>query len=187
MKLIDALKQVDKSEKNSTTPDFQDFCDELGIQDYSGWNEKFNERVKGYYVQKWLCTDTWVGLIAYYFDGELVAGSFQSARKSDTNYEFVSKELAYKVINFIISIIEQEEPNFNIIDENEEIEDTYSLDFGGQILIKSGFYDDLPCKVVKMVEDKYHLYEQIEVKFEDGSNKVIATNNFKIPLSLHHE
>jgi hypothetical protein len=64
---------------------------------YLGWSEAFNERVKVMPVNTWICTDTLVGVNSYYLDGEFVALSFQSARKSKTEFKWTSIESATKV------------------------------------------------------------------------------------------
>ena len=58
MNIIDAINQVDKSTPHDV--DFEDLCQELGIS----WQEipnDFYDRVKCYYLVKWICTDTWLG------------------------------------------------------------------------------------------------------------------------------
>jgi hypothetical protein len=74
-------------------------------------------------VSKWLCTDTWVGSHAYFLDGVLVAAGFQPARKSYMRISFVSTEAATKLREFILSMVPNEELNFDIIDQNRIIDD----------------------------------------------------------------
>lgn len=183
MKLIDAIKRVDRSKGNSLDPDYLEFCEELGITDYTGWNSEFCKRVQGYYLIKWLCTDTYVGLVAYYLDDEPVAVSMQNARKSDTNYEFINKEAAEKVRIFLLSLQEEETPTFSLMDSDEDIEETYTVEFTGQLLTSEGFVGGKPCKIVDNFKKDYVARKAI-VEFEDGTTQTINIKDFHIPLAL---
>jgi hypothetical protein len=79
----------------------------------------FGQRVTTADLITWLCTDTQVGLYAYYFDNELVAISYQSARKSDLNLFWVSTELREKMREFVLSLYtsEQDPDGFWLIDD----------------------------------------------------------------------
>jgi hypothetical protein len=184
MKLIDAVHKVDQSDNNSTTPDYTEFCEELGITDYSGWNSEFVEHVKGYYLVKWLCTDTWVGVVAWFMDGEPVAVSYQPARKSDTEYQFISDEAAKKVKDYILSIMEVEKSHHTILPLDTEIDDLYNVDYTNQLLVHEGFVDGLPCKVQRS-NVRYHYPEtKVTVEFEDGTIREVPISEFKIPIHI---
>lgn len=182
MKLIDAINNVDRSISNSFDASYEEFCQELNIHDF-GWNDEFGKRVIGYYLIKWICTDTWVGSCVYYFDGKPVAVSSQSARKSSTNYLFVSEEAANRVRDFILSLQRQDALDVSLIDPNEEIEDTYDVHFSGQLLTKDGFVNGEPCKVINTFRENY-TSQKVEVQFRDGRKLVTPVRNFKIPLSV---
>lgn len=79
----------------------------------------FGQRVTTADLITWLCTDTQVGLYAYYFDDELVVISYQSARKSDLNLFWVSAELREKMREFVLSLYtsEQDPDGFWLIDD----------------------------------------------------------------------
>ena len=89
---------------------------DLGWVDYS---EEFETRVEKFYVvgANWICTDTRVGLAVYMVDGEPVAISAQSARKSSEDVEFVSVEAAKKVREFILSL---NGPTLSVVDDIAE-------------------------------------------------------------------
>ena len=73
-------------------------CD--GVFDYTG----FSNRVYTAPLIGWRCTDTEVGVYAYYLDDELIALSFQEARKSDTHLVWVNAELREVMREFILSL-----------------------------------------------------------------------------------
>jgi hypothetical protein len=182
MKLIDALRNVDKSQPYDAQ--MSDFVYEFGLND--GWSDKFGQRVKQYYLIKWMCSDTWVGVCAYFFDDELVAMSEQMARKGDTNISFVSKEAAEKIKAFIVAILAEEEgePTYNIINPDEEVRISYTVAYSNELLDKEGYVDGMPCKVVDTFRKDY-LSKKVMVQFENnGKTAVVPTSNFKILLNL---
>ena len=49
-----------------------------------------------YWASRWQCTDSWVGIRLYFYEGEFVAVSSQSARKSHENFDWKDKESYFK-------------------------------------------------------------------------------------------
>ena len=65
----------------------------------------------------WMCSDTLVGIMAYYLDSELVSISFQPARKSNCELYWVSSETREKMRAFIFSLYTPDiNGQFNLID-----------------------------------------------------------------------
>ena len=187
MKLIDALRNVDRSD--SQYADREELARELGVSPdlyYHDMPEDFDERVKAYYVIKWNCTDTWVGLMAIYFDDRLAGYSWQTARRSDREYEFVSEELALELQAYLEST--RPKPKFNIIDPEQEQDEYYTVAYGSQLLADKGVYNGVPVEVVKKFP--YHTssnWENVEVKDATGTVTMITLSEFKIPLHLNPE
>jgi len=92
-----------------------DFARALDIFD-TEYSDEFSKRVKKFYVvgANWICTDTRVGLAVYLFDDMPVAVSAQPARKSDETVEFVSREAAMKMREYILSL---SDPQLTVIDD----------------------------------------------------------------------
>lgn len=106
----------------SPQPDLEALESELETGTFLGWSEAFNKRVKVMPVNAWLCTDTMVGVNAYYLDGEFVALSFQSARKNDTDFKWTSVEAATKIQVLIREISAgKEDFSFPLINAEDEI------------------------------------------------------------------
>lgn len=156
MKLRDLIARVDRSEENTDDAQVEDFARLFDL--HLSWEEKFGTRVKKHWIYNWYCTDSYVGLAAYYMDGEPVAVSFQSGRKSDEEIEFVSKEAAGKVRDFILTLLEPEEPSYPIANLDEELPDTYTVSYGEQLLTDTGRYQGEEVKVVH----KYGGYKEID-------------------------
>jgi hypothetical protein len=67
-------------------------------------NSPFYGKSNRYYEQSlltWLCTDTTVGICAHYLDNNLLAISYQTARKSYQHHYFASKEMLQKFEEFL--------------------------------------------------------------------------------------
>lgn len=131
MKIIDIAKNLDKSRKNECYIDFDALAEELGIHNY-GYVEQ-DPRLKAYWVETWYCTDSWVGGRMYFFDDEPVAYSYQTGRKNDEVFHWFSQEAAEKVQAFVRELT-KEELQVNICDVNEDIGDTYKINYAAQVL-----------------------------------------------------
>ena len=137
MKLKEIIANLDKSDKNSCYPDIDRMINDMGIYGYISENA---DRLKGYYFLNWQCTDTFVGGRAYFFDDVLVATSWQNARKSYEDFQWVSKD-AYKTVkNYLLSLIEENEPHIDIVDLEEEFGVGYPVSYGSQIITDSVIY-----------------------------------------------
>ncbi len=77
------------------------FEQELNTGTVIGWHEEWDHFVAAVPVHEWLCTDTMVGVYAYYFRGEFVCLSFQMARKGNIEFRWKNKAVAQTVREFI--------------------------------------------------------------------------------------
>lgn len=101
--------------------DFSGLCSSVG---YLGWDafEEFATRVKCYWINKWMCTDTMVGTAVYFMDGEPVAVSHQRGRKSNKDVLFVSLEAANKVSAYVYELlIKHNDISIQLVDMGQEI------------------------------------------------------------------
>jgi FPC/CPF motif-containing protein YcgG len=85
--------------------DLESFTNDLYDNEYfdscSAAYSLFSDRIQQLPLNTWRCTDTMVGLYAYFFDGEFVAISWQPYRKSQTSIFWETPEHAHKVKQFI--------------------------------------------------------------------------------------
>jgi hypothetical protein len=188
MKLIDALKNVDKSERNSVSWLYSESLgNSLGlVRMYNGFDEdKFNNHFKGYYVYSHLCTGTTVGLIALYLDDKLVGYSNQFARRNGIEYKFVSKEMCDKLISLIRSCERIDYAENDLYIDTEEIEDFHSATFSDQLqkpVGTEGTYNGTPVILVQPWSDK----NNIIVKVKDTSEELkINVQDFHYPLNVN--
>lgn len=188
MKLSEAIARIDKSEKNSAGADVEEFAQALDIHfcNSPDW-QKFEARVKGYWLAVWQCTDTWVGMAAYFMDGELVAISTQTARKSGTEYDFVNNEAAEKVRAFVIELIAEEIPEEKWhVDLDAEIGEAYQVAYSSQIIQDEVLHSGVMRKVV----ERYTSYQDIDkwstldIEDEDGRTINVPLDEIFIPFRL---
>ena len=189
MKMRDLINAVERNDKNSTSADIDEFCRELDLNEYPGWNKEFDDAVKGYWLTKWLCSDTWVGCAVYYMNGEPVAISTQTARKSSTEYEFVSLEAATKLRKFILECLGESEFTPTIANLDEETDLDYTVSYSGQLLVDKGMFEDRVVKVVRKChrwDDPELEMDELFVSYADEPETVfrIDVRDFKIPLHI---
>ena len=190
MKIRDLINAVDRSKQNTTSADIDEFCTALDINQYPGWNNEFDEKLKGYWLIKWLCTDTWVGYVVYYLDDQPVAVSIQTARKSSAEYEFVSLEAATKVRKFILDCLGDAEFTPCIADLDGETDPYYTTSYSNQLLVDKGWYHGSQV----YVQRKCYNYNDHELKFNEAMVSYnadlsepfkINMSDFKIPMHLN--
>lgn len=182
MKLIDALLNVKKDEPDDIDIElfFQEFNLNCGSIDYT----KYMSSVKAYWIKKWYCSDTWVGMKAIYLNDELVGYLNQVGRKCGVSIKYVSEESAKKLKTFIEDLLGDIE-NFSIIDMNEEIGKFYAVDYTQQLLDKEGFYNGKRATYAGSGEPSNWLSEKIKVIIEgEDDAKFIPVSEFKIKINV---
>lgn len=95
----------------------------LGLDEYRlvlGDREWTDARLKRYPLRTWYCTDQWVGLYLYAFDGEPTLLTFQQGRKCDVEASWVSADARQRLKSYVESRMRpEEEPEFAVIAEGE--------------------------------------------------------------------
>lgn len=170
--IISSINFDDK--RIQTSPDWEKLASHFGIYDLCWSNDT---RLKGYHVKTWLCTDTWVGWVAYFLEDEwkgpqFVCLSTQSARKSDIEFEFASNEAHSKVRDYLFSLTTNEDFKVVLLDLDLEVSDRYSVSYNSQILHKSAWLNDEKVKVTKnnysYNDDKEKYFHTVEVTHDNG-------------------
>lgn len=185
MKLSEAIKRLVRTYENEANPDIELFAQELNVYGAPSWSETFNNRVKGWYLNSWLCTDTEVGTAVYFFDDKPVAVGVQTARKNRESLYFLDKTVADLLREFLFEIIQQEDEYMvaQYIDpESEDIPEFHSYGFGEQCgpRGRKGVWRGQPI-VVSRIFWGYNFKrrpgcprcDEIEIELPDG-NKVIV-------------
>lgn len=191
MKFIDILNDVVKTEENSVRyPASPALFEDLGLMGDGNFDDdKFETRVKEYWLYCWYCTDSWVGYTVLFFDNAFVALSAQTARKNSKNYRFVSQEKAKELKAWVVDCCKTDETaNFAIISkeelEREESDVLVSVSYSEELFQADyeGFVDGRRVTVLSKSWDKNHL----EVLFHDTKEKKTAlVESYKFPLRIN--
>lgn len=169
MKLIEIIKQVDKTEENAAWVNTM----ELGEEFYLDVPYAEQERLRAFWVSSWLCTDTVVGSKLYFLDDEAVAYSTQSSRKSDEVFYWLDLDAVKKVKDYLISLIVEEEipVNVKLLDIQTEIGDSFKIDFNNNILSRNRVsYLGEKVTLVERIKNKpWGIDTALKIQLPDGA------------------
>ena len=142
------ISEIDFDNKHmKTSPSWESLANELRV-DNLYWSE--DKRLTCYFIKIHYCTDTHVGTRAYFLDGVLVAISTQSTRKSDELFSFVNKEIALKVRDYLLTLVDEDELTIDVIEDFDmELPETYKIEFNTQIMHKTAFLNGERVEIVK--------------------------------------
>lgn len=185
MLLKDIIANLDKSEAilcDNIKWDLEDIMSSLNLSCY-GVNQSETYRLKSYWLGKHLCTDTHVGIKAYFLDDEFVCLGKQNARKSTEWIRWVSDDCATKVRQYILSLVDVEDDCPELLDMNEELGEGYRVEYTGQLLTKTVNYNGDLVTVVKDNPEGYTNFHTITV--DKQSNLIdIDVRNVFVPWPL---
>lgn len=174
MNIIDIANNIDKSEKNRDQyTDIMAFDDEFGLD--LPYAEQ--ERLTAYWFGNWYCTDSYVGYRMYFFDDEPVCYSTQIGRKYHQIFHWFSEEAAYKVKEYLITFLIEEDDGLNIslADLSEDFGDSFKIEFNGQILRNDTIrYKGKKAELVEVVRHHdYGLDTLIKIRLPYGELKKV--------------
>lgn len=191
MKLRELMENVDLSSNNETDGDLETFAQELFSSPPYGWSGVFSDQVKGYYIQKWLCTDTWVGLVAYFWNGEPLAISWKPARKSSKEFRFVSVDVANRLRDFIRELTASNDPDPTLADLDQDLGETYTVNWASELLVSEAFYEGEKVKIFPAGWTDYSqpsaTWKLVDVEFPNGEVLKVSVENLHIPYHLRKE
>ena len=182
------LKQIsetiDKSNSNEVTIDICEIGEDFGFE--APWVNQ--ERLKGYWIGGWQCTDTWVGYVIYFLDDEPVGWSSQAGRKCDTDYEWFGEQSADKVRKYILSLMQDKNSSVNLIDLNVEIGSGYQINFNSQILHGTNvLYKGKDATIVtKIKHTDYGIDQLVEIKYSDGTLETVMIEKLQFKFNLEN-
>lgn len=195
MKLIDALNKVNKHVNNLSHPAFS-IAESFGMYGLD-W-EKAETRLKGYWLNVWICTDEWVGQQAVFFDDVLVGYTEQLSRKGSLDIYFLNKEFAENVKQWIKECTEEDETEFNIA-----LQDSLDTEFPeagyvpytilwhpSMILDGEVIYNGSYVTIVDKLRQNWYEFGspfQVKVKTQLGEELLVPLEDIKIPLRIKKE
>ena len=174
-KLVSEIDFDNKSLKSD--PDWENLSECFNISDlhYSD-----DIRLTSYFIKVHYCTYSWVGIKAYFLDNEFVAISKQNGRKDVENFSFVSVEQAEKVRTYLLSLV-QKDDHYNLdicVVLDDEIHDTYKIEYNEQILHKSAFINGEKVKILKTNFNSggilsINYFHSVEIQHENGHKEIV--------------
>jgi hypothetical protein len=182
MRILEAINKINKSPGNESYVDIIDIANRVNVSLYDYID---CEDLKCYYLRKWLCTDTMVGTRVYFLRGEPVAVSIQEGRKCDENFKWLSHEWYSITREYVLSLVAEPDSNFEIL-EDEEIGDTYKVEYVSQIICDTAFYQGVK---VDILEKEHYSVGKINfhsvVILHEGEEKTIDCRD--LDFSYHIE
>lgn len=187
MKLKDLIENVDRSESNSNWIDINDIANALGIS--AGYLEDENQDLKEYWIFSWLCTDTYVGYSVVFINDKPLALVWQSGRKNDRQYSFVSEEAVDEARNYIFSLMKSKlSSSINFADMDEECGVGMTVAYGTQLLVSKVIYEGEMVSVVKVYGQHYsgpvEMWSKIDIKKNDGTILTVELDRVTVPFNL---
>ncbi len=148
MKLKDLIENIDKSEGNAETWICLDnIKQELDIPHLEPYEP--DERMKCYWAHHEYCTDTWVGVRLYFLDDECVCVSLQPFRKSDEEFEWISKETIVKTREYIRSLHKDVFSEVKMANLEEDLGEGLSVEYASRLMNETVVYDGVKCEVLE--------------------------------------
>lgn len=195
MKLKELIERVDRT--ISELVDVFNFgysCFNLG--DSYGFAE--SERLTASYISSWYCTDSQVGTKVYFFDGKPVAVGHKPYRKADEDIEWISEELFYTVREYVKSVIEEhdEKPSIDLIDLDTEMDESFKIEFRGNVFQNQRdncFYNGFKVKMIKdddsmidYINNQSIKYDELytSIQFENGTIKNVLVKDLDFPYNI---
>jgi len=187
MKIRDIVTKVDKSEVNKSYVSFCKLAEEMQLG-YPDIDQEEHERLTSYFIGSWYCTDSCVGYKVYFFDDKPVAFSSQTGRKMTECIEWLSTEAYLEVKKYIITFINDDDDVF-LADLDEEIGETYKIEFNGQLF---DYHKDIPLydrehvKIIELQKDKNYFgtEQQVKIKFETEEEIWVKITDLDFPYNL---
>lgn len=137
--------------------------------------DKFTEKFKKIYYRSWYCTDSYVGAAILTLNGEPVALSYQSGRKSQEIIEWLSDQSVEEAIIAVNEVLIKEEDYApQIIKESQldiDMGEGYYVEYSGQFLLKENtvVYDRTgeTVEVLKTYRNS-DMWNQVQIKRPSG-------------------
>lgn len=153
MKLADALKRIPPHPGGYTNVSFEDMARLYGIDHYwlddENARKTWEARTHDHYIIKWYCTDQYVGLSVIMLDNEPILLAYQSARKNDTEYEFVSTEAYYALREVVLSLINPPEVQIPLADLDAELGEDFTINYECQVMQSTGLYNGETVDIIR--------------------------------------
>jgi hypothetical protein len=176
--LRELVQNIDFENTPKSDPDWEGLCNLFQINNFY-YSE--DTRLKCYFIKRWICTDTHVGIRVYFLDGEHIAFSSLRGRKYDEEFTFISIELAKKLRDYLIDLANKEnEFTVELIEDSEldkKIPNTFKIEFNSQILHKTAFLNGERVEIIRKNYDfnseREKYFYKVEIKKSNGKKEEV--------------
>lgn len=188
MKLKDLIKNVIKDSSNESIPNWEAISNEFNINLY--WSE--DKRLKSYVLKEELCTDNHVGIYVYFLDEQLVYIREQKYRRSKSTIKFIDEDSKDKVRKYIFDLYSDSENSdgHDYINEDEVIEDMYSVEYNSRILSDIGYFNGEKVKIVQKrfpYSDKERHFHTVIVENNKGERFEVDCRNLRFKYNSNYD
>ena len=121
MTFQELFDSLDLSKLEPASDYLNKFENDLSTGTYMGWDDRFGGRVMVIPVNTWICTDTLVGLQAFFMDMKPIAVSYQDARKNGFFVYWLDDSAPRKVREFIRALDDEESLSITRFDMHETV------------------------------------------------------------------
>lgn len=195
MKIRELLKRLKTptmdERKYSSIPDT--FFEELKLEVYY-YDLEPKLVNNGFYevpIAEWLCTDTYVGYKAIYYNETPLAITYQSARKNDTNYYWLVPKKV--VIETVLSYVDVEDDADTVIDIDGDISQIDYLNndvgihvsYSGQVVNDQVYYQGRLVDVINKYSygSNVDKWTTIDIKV-DGKTVNVPMKEILVPYNF---
>lgn len=181
MKVFELLSKLDFSKKEPYYVN-DDFLNEFGENKTNFDIDKIElQQIR---IATWCCTDSFVGSSVICYNDIPLCISFQPGRKSDQTFRWISKGSFQIAKQLIENARILQNDDFKPIDLNEEIGESYRLEFAGQRISQLhniAFFDGKKV-CVSAIESKNYVEERVKITFDDGREDIVNINKLEFPF-----
>ena len=183
MNIIDIANKIDKTEKNEEWIDLREIANKLDLDIYSADISYDQDRLKCYWVSRWLCDVEYVGQRMYFFDDEPVAISSKS--KCDEYFQWFSEECARKVRDYLLSFEREKELLISLIDINDEMRaEGIKISSINEIIDTDRvFYNDEKVEIKELIRSGS--YEDLIITLSNGEDKKVNIRDLLFKYRLN--
>lgn len=187
MKLIDIVENINKSDEFQEEIYIANIAEDafnLPEIDYCGEQE----RLTSYYFSNWRFEHDIVGDRIYFFDDKPVALGFTPRGSSKELFNWFSKNTYKKVKDYVLSFGEINEDDIELISLEEELPNTFKIEYFNQMLEQHKENAIYEGKSVRIVDyDESFIIEKVEIEFknEDTENKWVNTEDLEFRYNIY--
>ncbi len=193
MKIKDIVQNVKKTKENRIVLSASELAKHVNLNEYD-FEWKNQDRLVGYFLSTWYCTDSSVGIRVYFLDDQPVAISSQWGRKMGEDMEWLSKETYYKVKAYVESfrISKEEDDNIELSDPDQEIGESYKIEFNGQLY---SFQWKIPklngesVEIIELVKEENstanYVAQRVKIKNRDNKEEVVNIRQLDFPYYIN--